>query len=473
MSGGLPVALARLMLPCRLRLALTSLCLVACGSEPGGDDVPPDLTPDPADDGCSPLFAQGRLPEYRITLADAEWAALEDEFLNRPEREAAGLDPEPYHPVALRYVDGVDDPVDVPNVLLRLKGASSWLQTIALDPAPKMQFVIAFNEIDPEARFRGVRKVELDMPRTDQTFIHQRLALHYLRTAGTYAQCANNARLVINGTYYGLYTHLERQDKEFIQRHFPEADDGDLWKGGRIIKTNEETFSWDRVDALWHDADTPEELDALADLDASLYEWAAEAVGSHADGYYNGRANFYLYDHPARGFIWIPNDLDTAFDRDFLPVESSPLFPLCAGRWEPDWRHYLMLLADPTWLERYIAELYVARSHLDVAAMQERIDTWTKQIASAAADDPHRPFTLTQHELAVDLTRSYVGERAAFVDAWLACRDQGGGDDDGDGFVWCMECDDTDPAVRPGATEVCNGRDDDCDGRIDDGAACP
>ncbi|MGH9750563.1 MAG: MopE-related protein [Candidatus Polarisedimenticolia bacterium] len=43
-------------------------------------------------------------------------------------------------------------------------------------------------------------------------------------------------------------------------------------------------------------------------------------------------------------------------------------------------------------------------------------------------------------------------------------------DGDGDGFSICLaDCDDSDPAINPGAAEVCNGRDDDCDGSIDEG----
>ena len=40
-------------------------------------------------------------------------------------------------------------------------------------------------------------------------------------------------------------------------------------------------------------------------------------------------------------------------------------------------------------------------------------------------------------------------------------------DEDGDGWPAPSDCDDADPAVNPGATETCNGVDDDCDGLVD------
>ncbi len=45
-----------------------------------------------------------------------------------------------------------------------------------------------------------------------------------------------------------------------------------------------------------------------------------------------------------------------------------------------------------------------------------------------------------------------------------------GFDEDGDGWSVCLEdCVDGDAAINPGATETCNGVDDDCDGVIDEG----
>lgn len=41
-------------------------------------------------------------------------------------------------------------------------------------------------------------------------------------------------------------------------------------------------------------------------------------------------------------------------------------------------------------------------------------------------------------------------------------------DGDGDGFVSSLDCDDNDPSINPGAVEICDGLDNNCDGQIDE-----
>jgi hypothetical protein len=410
--------------------------------------------------GCSDLFDQETLGTFEMTISQAEWAKLEDEFLHWAEREEQGLPANPYHPAQVRYQNGPW----VTDAMVRLKGQSSWHETVAFDANPRMQFAISFNEMNHDARFHHVRKVELDMPRNDWTFLRQRLATYYLRKSGQNGQCASSAKLVVNGSYYGLFTVLERQDKEYLQRIFPgdgEAD-GDLWEGARDIKTNEDTFTWTRIIKFWM-VTTAAELATLGDLAASVREWAAEAMMNDADGYYGGFHNFYLYDHPTRGFLWLAHDLDATFD--FQAADSWPIYWSRAMEPGPQ---YLMVMADPTWLERYVHELHEAREDYDPVELSHLIDVWSAQIHDAAEADPHRPFSMFQHAGAISYIRQAIRDRATYMDGWLLCRQQGGVDADGDGFDECHDCDDHDAAVHPGAAEVCNALDDDCDGRIDE-----
>ena len=450
------------MLTPKLSLPLTLVLVAGCSGEGPVTSVPDDLSDDSR---CPAIFAQTLVPEYHVTISDTELSKLEQEFKNRPITDPAGFDHNPYHPIELRYQDIV-----VPDAMIRLKGQSSWFETVALDANPKMQFVISFNEINDKGRFYGVRKLELDMPRSDHSFLQQRLALWQFRKSGINAQCANSARLFLNGKYYGLYTNLERMDKEFLQRSFGADDEGDLWEGGRIIQTNEETFHWTRLDMFWHLGNLAQ-LSLIVDFDLSVRMWSVDAMMGNADGYYNGRANFFLYDHPTRGFMWLPHDLDTAFNATYLPPDTSPLFTDAPGRNKHDREHWALVMDDAAWLDRYVAMLTEARASFDVKALQARVDGWSAQIAPSVVADPHFVSGFDDHRAAVAAFRSFVARRAEAVDTWLTCRNGGGPDLDRDGYSSCYDCVDNDATAFPGAAELCNGRDDDCDGRTDDAEA--
>ena len=423
---------------------------------------------------CSDLFDDGPPQTYSIEISDSEWQAMDAEFHNLTALES-GQDFTVYHPIVMHYGSET-----VSDAAIKLHGQSSWLQTVMFDANPKMQFDISFSQYNSNGSFHGVSKIVFDMPRGDLTFMHDRLAHRWMRQVGLLAGCSTSARLDINGNYYGLYVLEENINGHVVSEFFPQNPDGDLWKGAEVAETNQETPNWDRL-MTFDDAKDLASISAIVDVQGSLTSWGAEALLNDADGYYGGFHNFYIYDQGQAGYLFLPQDTDSTFDWlvqfDLVGSTDHPVYwwykraqpaPTPGDKWLP-------VLSDATWRMRYADAIAALLAQWDVAQIQGWIDTWWQQISSLALSDPHLWTTTDQVAQSPGIAKQEVAARATYLQSFVDCEHGVPGtatDADGDGYLWCDECDDSNPNAHPGAVEICgNMLDDNCDGNVDEG--CP
>ncbi|HEY6475867.1 MAG TPA: CotH kinase family protein [Polyangia bacterium] len=446
--------------------------LGGCG---GGSGAKPDASSRDAaaPSACADLFDEGTLATYSVDISDTEWAAMNAEFQNVAALES-GADFAVYHPIVLHLGNET-----VSDAAIKLHGQSSWYQTVTLDGArAKMQFDLSFDQTNPGGAFHGVTKLVFDMPRSDWTFLHDRLAQHWLRQVGILAPCSASGILAINGAPYGLYVVEEGVGNHVVQQFYPDDAKGDLWKGATQAETNQGSPDYGRLESFLAAKDLGA-LGQIVDLPDSMTTWAAEALLNDADGYYGGSHNFYLYDQGSAGYVFLPNDTDSTFDWlalfDQVGATDHPIYfwyarakpaPLPGDKW-------MIALGDASWRARYAEAMAGLLAKWNVAELQGWIDSWSQQIGAAADGDPHAWATPDEIDQATQAARDVVAQRAAYLQTFVDCERGGASaatDADGDGYRWCDECDDANPAVHPGAAEICgNGVDDNCNGQIDEG----
>jgi hypothetical protein len=424
---------------------------------------------------CGDLFDQGTVQTYSFDISADQWAALDAEFHNITELEK-GIDFTVYHPITF-HLGGET----VTNAAVKLHGQSSWAQTVMNDGAKaKMQFDVSFDQTDPTGKFHGVSKLIFDMPRSDFTFLHDRISHTWLRQIGILAPCSVSARLNINGNYYGLYALEQSVGSAVVAAFFPANSGGDLWKGDDYqAETN--TTAGPNTARLkqFKSATNLTSLTAIMDIPSSLTTWGAEALLNDADGYYGGSHNYYLYDQGVAGYVFLPQDTDSDLDWletfDLPGATDHPIFwwssraqpaPMVGDKW-------LIVLGDAAQRVHYADAIAGLLAKWDVTQLQGWIDSWSQQIAAAATSDPHTWATPADTQRATQVARDIVSKRATYLQSFVDCENGVAGaatDGDGDGYKWCDECDDSNPAVHPGAKEICgNGIDDDCNGFVDDG----
>lgn len=381
------------------------------------DDIPP-----PDAEGCHAIYAQDLLPTFELNMAPEVWDLLVMEWANGAATEEAGLDPNPYHPLdEFRYEDIV-----ITDAQVRLRGNPEFWS-----PEDKIQLQVSFNEVDPEGRFLGLRKVLFDAATYNRHMLRDRLALSIMRDMGITAPCANNARVDINGEYYGIFTSVEKLDKEFLQRTF-EDPDGDLWKrAGWELSTNEETANDGRI-SLVRTADSLAEVEELIDLEQALRVYAAEAILPDSDGMWAGGLNYYFYDDPLRGkFVMLPWDLDNTFERfddvadGEYPINPDPVVWHKINTWGRPW--YDISLQEPQHFAYYIDAIAAqVESSYQPDEVHEKIDTWSAQIEQAVFDDINKPYSNDTYLAKVEELHAYVEQRYEFLIGWQSCWEAGG-----------------------------------------------
>ncbi len=371
----------------------------------------------PDSEGCHWLYRQEHVPSFHLTISDIAWRQLEFDREHGPARDILDEDETPYHRLDAIEYDGHI----VRNARIRLRGNPNFWAGQG-----KMQFQISFDEDNEFGHFLGLRKLAFDAAQFNRSFLRDRLALSVARAAGLPAPCANNARLYVNGAYYGLYTNVEKLDEVFLWRRMVEPT-GDLYKrSGWDLRSNRDrpVVYERRLDAL-RAVDSYSALSAWLHVPLSAKVYAFEAMLPAPDGHWAGGFNGYYYDDPHTGrFVLLPWDFDGAFDQ-----EAPTIDPLTWRK--PERFHgrpiYDLIVGDPEGERIYVDALEeVLDRAYDPEVLGARIDRWQAQIHDAAVEDPNKPFDMQLHRERTDVLRAGIHTRAAYVRAWIECHRAGG-----------------------------------------------
>jgi len=411
----------------------------------------PEVPTGPATDSDE-LYSLRGVPEFRVELGEGAWAALE-------------ADPKTWVPASFEYDGVVHERVGV-----RLKGNHSFRP---LDDKPS--FKIKFNEYVGGGRFLGLEELVLNNMVVDSAMMREALAYRVFRELGAPAPRTGYATVVVNGMDYGLYLNLESYEDQFLARVYDDAA-GNLYEEVGSADVHEDVERWDQDGGADKSRDDLRALRALAlqDGDAIFYGdtgvidlprffafMFGEVITGQFDGYI-GAHNFYLYHEPTPD-LWslLPWSLDQALNRRSAPYDHAGFLAAKCLRSR-------RCLVDYVKAAKVGLDVFAA---IDFAGEIDRIEALTD---AAMERDPRRPHSAEAVRKARSGLRTWLAGREAELRPRLDCLVDGVEPDaDGDGYGPCFQdCDEGDPAIGPDAAEVCDGRDNDCSGFIDDVPAC-
>lgn len=380
------------------------------------------------------------------------------------------------------YVPGdvrieIDDQVyELPQTGVRLKGKGGSFRTLE----QKAAFLLKFHEFSSGQKFFGLRKCAVNNMVQDPSFVHEHIGYTLFRHLGLPAPRTGWARVFVNGELFGLYVLVEATDNPlFLDRWFGDHD-GNLYEGEYgvdLFEGYEDAFDQDngtdttRADlhdfiAFLEQLQNPEtfmsDVVSHVDMERYLRFAATEIYMGHWDGYAWTRNNYFIHHGLFDGrWTWIPWGIDQTFGAELEPFGGMGRLQMMCQQ----------SLACRHALVNAFMNVFTSVREVDLLA---KIDQVMVLLRDAILEDPRKEVFESQIAGALSWTRTFIRNREARLREQFVCVDPRNVDADNDGFSGCGEdCDDANPDVHPEAVELCNMRDDDCNGRIDDHPACP
>lgn len=139
-------------------------------------------------------------------------------------------------PTAEEYVEGdvIIDGERHDGIGVRYKGFFGALRACfdaqGNQICPRLSYKLKFNEYDPDGRFHGLKRLNLQSMNGDETHMRERLSYEMFRSAGVAAPRSVYAYLIVNGEQLGVYTLTEDIDDRFIADRFGDRGEGILFK---------------------------------------------------------------------------------------------------------------------------------------------------------------------------------------------------------------------------------------------------
>jgi len=299
------------------------------------------------------IFDQERLHTFELTLSDEALAQIDR------------------NPSAEEWVLGslTFEGETIDRVGIRYKGSiGAWVGCLSdpdwSDPSghkvcTKLSMKVKVNWDDSNREFHGLRRLQFHNMNLDPSQMHERLGYWLFREMGVPAPRSVHARLIVNGTYMGVFALTEQIDGRFTRHNFDDGT-GNLYKevwplhAGYVtgdlyfveaLKTNEDenpsieiikNFG-SEVKAAGPDG-AAEVVDRWMDVDEVLAWAVVDRTIRNDDGpfhwYCFGECrphNYYWYEEPTAGTLHlIPWDLDNAFQN--IVKDSNPVTPV-ADAW--------------------------------------------------------------------------------------------------------------------------------------------